>query len=76
MLLIRGNLSLFPMLNLGFGWKRSGWSSLQGMVMFINEEKVCEVPGTAYHTLPSRGSSGIVRRIAAVSPHKRIWGDD
>eukprot|EP00913_Durusdinium_trenchii_P014313 g13429.t1 len=25
-----------------------------GMIMFINEEKVCEVPGTAYHTLPSR----------------------
>ena len=25
-----------------------------GVVMFINEEKVCEVPGTMYHTLPSR----------------------
>ncbi|CAJ1344829.1 unnamed protein product [Effrenium voratum] len=25
-----------------------------GMVMFINDEKVCEVPGTVYHTLPSR----------------------
>eukprot|EP00435_Cladocopium_sp_Y103_P060146 s128_g21.t3 len=28
-----------------------------GMIMFINEEKVCEVPGTAYHTLPSRNAA-------------------
>lgn len=36
------------------------------MIMFINEEKVCEVPGTAYHTLPSQGSSGIVRGLVVV----------
>ena len=28
-------------------------SFAKGMVMFINDEKVCEVPGTVYHTLPS-----------------------
>ena len=26
----------------------------QGVVMFINGTKVCEIPGTEYHTLPSQ----------------------
>jgi len=28
-----------------------------GMIMFIDEQKVCEVPGTEYHTLPSRSAA-------------------
>lgn len=29
------------------------FSFTEGMIMFIDEQKVCEVPGTEYHTLPS-----------------------
>ena len=69
LLVIGGTFPLFPCWTWGSPARNEPRSPLQGMIMFINEEKVCEVPGTAYHTLPSQGSSGIVRGLVAVGWH-------